>query len=83
MRYPENFICATAKYCTREKPVPSHYFRKAINTETSAVNAIFTICGLGFYKLFLNGEEITKGKLATYPSNPDQILYYDEYDVTG
>ncbi len=83
MRYPENFICATAKYCTREKPVPSHYFRKTVYIEKKIGNAVITICGLGFYKLFLNGEEITNGKLATYPSNPDQVLYYDEYDVTG
>lgn len=83
MRYPDNFICATAEYCTREKPVPSHYFRKTVYIEKKIGNAVITICGLGFYKLFLNGEEITNGKLATYPSNPDQVLYYDEYDVTG
>ena len=42
-----------------------------------------TICGLGFYRLFLNGKEITNGHLAPFQSNPDQILYYDVYDLKG
>lgn len=41
-----------------------------------------SICGLGFYRLFLNGTEITKGALALYISNPDHYCYYDVYDVS-
>lgn len=41
-----------------------------------------TICGLGFYEIILNGKNITKGKLAPYISNPDEVLCYDHYTVT-
>ena len=37
---------------------------------------------MGFYEFFVNGKEITKGKLAPYISNPDQVVYYDKYDLT-
>ena len=44
-------------------------------------SAEITICGLGFYKLYINGKDITKGMLAPYISNPDHILYYDNYNI--
>jgi alpha-L-rhamnosidase len=44
--------------------------------------AEISICGLGFYCLFINGREITKGYLAPYISNPDDYCYYDKYDIT-
>ena len=55
--------------------------RKTFVLEELPQKASFTVCGLGFYKLFLNGKEITGGHFASYQSNPDQILYYDVYDV--
>lgn len=36
----------------------------------------------GFYKFFVNGKDITKGELAPYISNPDELVYYDRYDVS-
>ena len=30
-----------------------------------------------------NGKDITQGFLAPYISNPDDIVYYDRYDVSG
>ena len=38
---------------------------------------------MGFYELFINGKKITKGKLSSYISNPDDVLYYDDYDITS
>ena len=29
----------------------------------------------------VNGENITKGRFAPYISNPDDVLYYDRYEV--
>lgn len=29
----------------------------------------------------MNGERITKGELAPYINNPDNLLYYGEYDI--
>jgi len=39
------------------------------------------VTGLGFYELYLNGENITKGALAPYVSNLDEVVVYDEYDL--
>ena len=38
--------------------------------------------GLGFYILYINGVDVTKGILAPYISNPDHILYFDNYDIS-
>ena len=40
------------------------------------------ICGLGFYELYVNGQRITKGLLSPYISNPDDLLYYDDYELS-
>lgn len=36
----------------------------------------------GFYELFFNGERITRGFLSPYISNTDDLIYYDEYEIT-
>lgn len=77
----QHFICATKTYSTFEKPINAPYFRKEFQL-FDFQNASVKICGLGFYELFINGQKITKGKLAPYISNPDQVCYYDEYDLT-
>ena len=77
-----NFICATENYCKLYDHVPAPYIRKEFVIDTFST-ATLRICGLGFYELFLNGEKITKGKLAPYISNPDHLIYYDEYDVSN
>ena len=46
-------------------------------------SASLTVCGLGFYELFVNGERMTRGRLAPYITNPDQLLAYDTYDLSG
>lgn len=74
------FISATKEYSTLEKRVPAPYLRKRFDWVGGS--ASITICGLGFYELYINGKNITKGPLAPYISNPDDILYYDKYDVT-
>ena len=58
-------------------------FRRSFRVETSPEKAELTVCGLGFYKLFINGKDITKGMLAPYISAPSDLLYYDNYDVTA
>lgn len=79
--YPKSFIAATEEYATKERHIPAPYFRKKF-LYTGGNSAKIRICGLGFYELYLNGKNITKGRLAPYITNPDQSLYYDEYDVT-
>ncbi len=81
MKFSADFICATREYCTFKKWVNAPYFRKVF-TLPATQRAELTICGLGLYELYVNGQRITKSRLATYTANPDQILYYDHYDLT-
>jgi len=81
MDFPMNFIAATAEYSTRTEHVPAPYFRKSFVLEALPQKAEMLICGLGFYELFINGKRITKEYLAPYISNPDDIIYYDLYDL--
>ena len=80
MKFSTDFISATKEYATLQKWVNAPMFRKAF-TLPAVKNAQITICGLGFYELFVNGNKITRGFLSSYTANPDHILYYDNYDI--
>lgn len=80
MNFPNCFIKATNEFNAPEKFVAAPYFRKVFTVNTAA-EAQIKIAACGFYKLFINGEDITKGALAPYISNPDDIVYYDTYNV--
>ncbi len=82
MEFSAKFVCAGYVFNTYEKHIPSPYFRKSFSLEDKAETAKIRICGLGFYDLYINGKKITKGLLAPYISNPDDIIYYDDYDIT-
>lgn len=79
----KHFIKATEKFCALEAHVPAPLLRKTFTLDGNAKSAMISVCGLGFYRLFINGKEITKGHIAPYISNPDDICYYDTYDVTS
>lgn len=83
MRYSKNFIQRSAVFNTYDRHVPAPYFRKKFSLSEKPRQAEISVCGLGFYRLWLNGKEITKGMLSPYISNPDDILYYDAYDVAA
>lgn len=80
-----NFIAATKEFSSYEYEthIPAPYIRKTFSIENTVKSAKITICGLGFYELYINGGRITKGHLAPYISNPDDILYYDEYEINS
>ncbi len=80
MDFPKCFIKATNEFNTPEKFVAAPYFRKVF-TVNSAAEAQIKIAVCGFYKIFINGEDITKGALSPYISNPDDIVYQDNYTV--
>lgn len=82
MTFPMQFIAAGNAYSTLTDYVPAPYLRKSFTLEAVPEKAELLICGLGFYELYVNGQNITKGKLAPYISNPDHVLYYDSYDAT-
>lgn len=80
MSFPKCFIKATNEFNDVEKFVPAPYFRKVF-TVNEAADAQIKIAVCGFYKLFINGQDVTKGALAPYISNPDDIVYEDDYTV--
>lgn len=81
MLLKDNFIKATERFCTIESAVPAYYFRRGyVSDSKKAVKLRISACG--FYELYFNGERITKGLLSPYISNTDDLIYYDEYDVT-
>lgn len=82
MKFSTKFIRANNRLCDFDSFEPAPYFRKAFNLDFVPTHAELTVCGLGFYELSVNGTPITKGALAPYISNPDQILYYDRYDLS-
>lgn len=74
------FIQATRQYNTFEENVPAPYIRKSFTVDTPATAEIL-VAACGFYELFLNGRRYTKGVLAPYISNPNHLIYYDEYRI--
>lgn len=81
MFFSDKFIKATDKQCSFEEYVNAPYFRKEFTLDFVPEKAEITICGLGFYRLWVNGKEITKGALAPYIANCNKILYYDNYRI--
>ena len=76
-----NFIGRSLERCTVETPIPAPLLRRRFFMKEIPDRAELSVCGLGFYRLFLNGQEITKGALAPYISNPDDICYFDTYNI--
>ncbi len=81
MVFPKKFIYAGPEYAEYDKFVPSPYFRKTFEIGDAALPCCVVVTGLGFYRIWINGKEITKGLLAPYISNPDDIVYSDRYDL--
>ena len=82
MIFPSTFICAGPDFATFDRFVPAPYFRKTFPVTDKNSPASLLITGLGFYRLWINGREITKGLLAPYISSPDDLVYFDEYDLS-
>ena len=81
MNFSSKFIRANGDMCDFDRHIPSPYFRKEFELDFTAEKAEILICGLGFYRLWINGTEITKGALAPYISNTGDICYYDLYNI--
>ncbi len=80
MTFSTAFIAAGREYATFERQVPAPCFRRVFWVDKIGT-AVLTLCGLGFYRLYVNGHHLTRGLLSPYISNPDHILYYDSYDI--
>ena len=77
----KHFIKASNDFCTFENHISAPYLRKEFDLDFVPETAEISICGLGFYILYVNGVDVTKGLLAPYISNTDQYCYYDTYNV--
>ncbi len=82
MIFSSNFVSATIEKATTKKNVAAPYLRRDIVLDKIPERTEITVCGLGFYELYVNGKRITKGHLSPYIVNSDQVLPYDHYDVT-
>lgn len=78
----DKFIAAGSEMCSFEEEVPAPYLRKSFCLSAEPREAALTVCALGFYDIYINGINITKGLLSPYISNPDQVMDYDVYDLT-
>ena len=78
---PSKYICAGTEYSTKTSWVAAPLFRKKFflsNQQYETIlDATITIGVCGFYELYLNGQPITKGKLAPYICALDDLIYYD------
>lgn len=81
IEFSKRFVCKSKEICTENNHVNAPAFRKSFTVNSGVDLAEILICGLGFYDLFVNGEKITKGFLAPYISNPQDVVYYDLYDI--
>lgn len=81
MEFPNVFICAGTDYSTFTHFVPAPYLRRAFTLKNSPRSCRLLVSGLGFYRVWINGTEITKGLLAPYISNPDHLVYFDRYEL--
>ena len=78
----QKFIKVGNEYTTKEKYIPAPYIRKSFKLDFIPDKVNVCICTPGFYTIYINGKDITKGFLAPYISNPDELVCYDEYDIS-
>ena len=75
------FIKAKDEVAKLYAHIPSPIFRRKFNLDKNITAIRITIGTSGFYRLFLNGKEITKGHMAPYIANPTHYVFYDSYDL--
>lgn len=75
------FIQRSNHYATKEKQVAAPYFRRNFFVKSQVKKARLCVTGLGFYEVYVNGKNITKGFLAPYRSNLNHYVYYDQYEI--
>jgi alpha-L-rhamnosidase len=85
-RFPRSFIRTGKEFSTKESGVAAPLFRKKFlitpEIREKICHAKIIIGACGFYEIYFNGANMTKGILAPYISALDDLVYYDEIVVT-
>ncbi|MBO5671018.1 MAG: family 78 glycoside hydrolase catalytic domain, partial [Clostridia bacterium] len=82
MKLSRKFISANTDMCDLSHFVAAPYLRRVIQLDRTPVRAQISVCGLGFYRFWLNGKELTRGHMSPFVSASDDLMDYDVYDVT-
>lgn len=61
---------------------PAVYLRKTFNSEKKVQSAIVSLCGLGLFEFYMNGQRIGISYLDPAFSDYQKRVYYLTYDVT-
>lgn len=75
------YISAGIEQFTRATTPPAPYIRKGFELVSKPEKAVIRMTTNGFYRLYINGVEITKCPLAPYVSNSNHVTYYDDYEI--
>lgn len=76
------YITKSKEFNTKQKHINAPLFKCVFDFDFNGKCEI-KIAVVGLYRLFLNGNELNNGKFSPYLSNPDEVVFYDVYDVTG
>lgn len=76
------FIAKEKEFNTIQSHVNAPLFKCVFDYDFNGKCEI-KIAVVGLYRLFLNGKELNNGKFSPYLSNPDEVVFYDVYDITG
>ncbi len=79
--FSKNFVSFHKEFCTIDRHVNAPILRKTFFLDKLPDKCCIRVCGLGFYRIFINGKEITRSFLAPYISNVDDVLYYNDYEL--
>jgi alpha-L-rhamnosidase len=67
---------------TGSKPRGMPVFKRDLALDKQVADAVLSVCGLGHYELFLNGDKVGDDLLAPGWSNYRKVCLYDTFDLT-
>lgn len=77
-RFPTCYLTAVSREEGAEQAL---LLRRSFTLTEAPAAATLLITGMGLYRVFLNGAELTKGRLAPYLCDTEQLIPFDRYDV--
>jgi hypothetical protein len=65
------------------RTLPARYLRREFSVARKVVRATTTVCGLGFFELYLNGRKVSDHVMDPALSDYRKAVYYVTFDVTS